>query len=754
MTLFQIQRTLFYASLPLFLLLLSACSNLQSAGTQVQEQQEEVIGDEVECEIQCGSSEVPIYGSGGNCPLECVFVHNEVDVLCGDTGGSIDDYTSCGYHCGQNIDSPVAICAEPPSNTCNCGPTANFIEGQGCVEDTACAEQQSQCDVEVTFKRFGNIWANHPTQPRVDYIFESATYELVANLGLREINEFQTMTQVELSWDEICPLTNFSYDIENQNYIDFSDSCVAGDCENSEYERNDTLWPDNNLGLDIVTVHQDGGPCNDTILNETHTLSVSQESRNRLAASSPEVSGELNVCFYDLEINFVSEDEQLCRDSFGSWVPDSCGFPCGVAPDAGCDETAEATCQCPFGADFINGEGCVQSNVCQDEFVLDCTNSGGTYDSADESYEYVCGSREFRGSSNQLNLSCDCGPTANFVEGQGCVEDTACLNSSNDIPNACFVNSPGWGVSCNTHDDCGEGIDCIDTGAPIFQDDLNGEGLLNCNTQYMCQNSRPIDFDLSREDNCEQGLMTRYWSSELLVHECVENYRSALCQVTGGVSVFSTDPINYICGEEAGPGPITTGTTCDCGPTANFIEGQGCVEDETCNVGNALCDITDDAREGSPCLLMEDCGPQVEGSEDNLICFISNGEMHQQDNDGVFINCGSSIGVCLSEFAYDWEQYWETSCLSDEGTLDIAVQNETLFGDERAVASMCDASPRQLDVGWCRITGGTFINEDTCPYLCGESVDCDILEPYSCDCGPTANFIEGQGCVEDVTCGN
>lgn len=51
----------------------------------------------------------------------------------------------------------------------------------------------------------------------------------------------------------------------------------------------------------------------------------------------------------------------------------------------------------------------------------------------------------------------------------------------------------------------------------------------------------------------------------------------------------------------------------------------------------------------------------------------------------------------------------------------------------------------------CEDTGGTW-DENACDhYVCGVPNACKAIIP-GCDCGPDANFVEGEGCVDDDAC--
>ncbi|MCR9162823.1 MAG: hypothetical protein ACE37F_13980 [Nannocystaceae bacterium] len=62
-------------------------------------------------------------------------------------------------------------------------------------------------------------------------------------------------------------------------------------------------------------------------------------------------------------------------------------------------------------------------------------------------------------------------------------------------------------------------------------------------------------------------------------------------------------------------------------------------------------------------------------------------------------------------------------------------------------SSTGEADPQQL----CEDTAGTWDEAACGDYVCGVPNDCEAIIP-GCDCGPDANFVEGEGCVVDDAC--
>ena len=73
----------------------------------------------------------------------------DAEQLCEDTGGTWDENACDHYACGV----PNACEAIIPG--CDCGPDANFVEGEGCVVDDACAtfncEDEIECQVGTEY---------------------------------------------------------------------------------------------------------------------------------------------------------------------------------------------------------------------------------------------------------------------------------------------------------------------------------------------------------------------------------------------------------------------------------------------------------------------------------------------------------------------------------------------------------------------------------------------------------------------------
>ena len=71
----------------------------------------------------------------------------------------------------------------------------------------------------------------------------------------------------------------------------------------------------------------------------------------------------------------------------------------------------------------------------------------------------------------------------------------------------------------------------------------------------------------------------------------------------------------------------------------------------------------------------------------------------------------------------------------DSGSTDSGDTGETGGSDQRL----------------CTGSGGTWDDGACGHYMCGVPNPCEALIP-GCDCGPTSNFVDGMGCVEDDEC--
>lgn len=168
----------------------------------------------------------------------------------------------------------------------------------------------------------------------------------------------------------------------------------------------------------------------------------------------------------------------------------------------------------------------------------------------------------------------------------------------------------------------------------------------------------------------------------------------ALCRGTGGD--WDDGACNhYICGEPRDCRALIPG--CDCGATANFRSGQGCVEDPACQR---------DSKEARLCAETE--GRWVPDSCGNFVC-------------GQFPDCDAVIPGCDCGHGRNF--------VSDVGCSYDATCEQSL----------------------CEGTGGTW-DEGSCGHwVCGEPPLCLAIIP-GCDCGVGRTYDDGSGCESDPGC--
>lgn len=161
---------------------------------------------------------------------------------------------------------------------------------------------------------------------------------------------------------------------------------------------------------------------------------------------------------YDLGcvIDASCDEGSLCRATGGNLIDTCnsiCGAPTGGSSDAGC----APGCYCGPYMTWDEALGCAPS--CGASVETQCVASGGTITTGCS--DYHCGVLGVpREPCDETSPMCDCGPTRNFVDGRGCVDDVTC--------------GLGLGVSCNPQlaPPCTDGLRCCY--------DFNGTGLFMC----------------------------------------------------------------------------------------------------------------------------------------------------------------------------------------------------------------------------------------------------------------------------------
>ncbi|MEM6292777.1 MAG: hypothetical protein AAGA54_16000 [Myxococcota bacterium] len=84
---------------------------------------------------------------------------------------------------------------------------------------------------------------------------------------------------------------------------------------------------------------------------------------------------------------------------------------------------------------------------------------------------------------------------------------------------------------------------------------------------------------------------------------------------------------------------------------------------------------------------------------------------------------------------------------SDGSSGDSGSTGSTGGSSESTAGDETGTDPQAL----CEATGGTWDPVACGDYVCGVPNPCEAIIP-GCDCGPDANFVDGEGCVDDPKC--
>jgi hypothetical protein len=356
-----------------------------------------------------------------------------------------------------------------------------------------------------------------------------------------------------------------------------------------------------------------------------------------------------------------------------------------------------------------------EPGVCQPIAERLCRRTGGEWD-VESCGDYHCGNAP---ECSAVIPGCDCGPNANYVEGEGCVPDRACM------------------------DECQEDRDCPD--------------------DFVCKRKA----DCPEDDRMMRPCYLEPWG-------VCEPGPATLCEESGGY----WDEVacgHYQCGNPNLCKALIPG--CDCGPEANFVEGEGCVPDRRCD--EASCDDDRDCPEGYDCVGSSVCPPDVvcvwEGepgvckpSEERL-CEDTGGYWdesacgHHPCGPGPYAICLAIIPGCdCGEEAVFVEgegcvkkRYCARLCLGDDECDEGELCGARLVCKEPRTQDLEGEGPLTCELmpvwgggaGVCRNeveelcdrTGG-FLDYATCFNLAG----CEI-EPV-CSCGPDRIYVDGKGC--------
>ncbi len=338
-----------------------------------------------------------------------------------------------------------------------------------------------------------------------------------------------------------------------------------------------------------------------------------------------------------LPFNELISSEQ-CNQTGGMWRPEfnsTNHFECGERVLM--DVAVAVPCNCGETANFVEGQGCVEDEICHeqsDEQIL-CEELGGRWDEL-SCGDYRCGVTP--PAACQIAGGCDCGPTANFVEGEGCVEDDTCI-----ITECMEILSAS---TCRARSDCRI--------VPVCDDPLIGENLGACGVDSTpCINA----------DNCDEP-------------GCSDEQ---LCEVSNGDWIASACG-HHTCGQQS-PASCATGG-CDCGATANFVEGEGCVEDRLCQQANSqisdacleyqsigpACDLNTECSGGRVCQDIETEVFYSTGSDESIACGVSSMCLTGEEYTSLLIR-RDSVNDCPLEEMYYFHFLGETGgfeCLGQE----------------------------------------------------------------------------------------
>jgi hypothetical protein len=470
------------------------------------------------------------------------------------------------------------------------------------------------------------------------------------------------------------------------------------------------------------------------------------------------------------------------HDGNGDGCPDWCmctmtgalvlpGEPCPCA-------TAIA---CPAGSKPVdtNGDGCDDTCLCDGAGCgacnsdLDCAT--GVACTVGLCVDGVCVTKN---DCCPPSLPCPIGMVPLDDHGDGCFEQCACANGTPpDATGSC---------GCNVAIGCGPGQIPVDT---------DGDGC-DDTCQTACQSACDCyTAGLKFQDPCPLACATcgNYWACEggacveqcgavpPEIAQCQPNAKAQLCHDTGGSwDMWACG--DYTCGFPNECAAIIPG--CNCGPGRTFVEGAGCQADPSCQVtclpfacptGQVGADLDGDGC-ADLCLCVDGSVPDPMGncgaSEDEVLCHSSGGTWHDFScgdywcgqppiclalipgcDCGPHANFTSGKG-CLADPACEGgcepitcptgTLPWDSN---GDGCDDLCLCPDGTFPD---AAGTCWGNSGEMML--CLDTGGAWDAFSCGHYQCGMPPLCDAIIP-GCDCGPTATFDAGKGCVPDPNCG-
>ncbi len=435
-------------------------------------------------------------------------------------------------------------------------------------------------------------------------------------------------------------------------------------------------------------------------------------------------------------------DGTACDDGDDCTAGDVCtdGQCAGEAvPGPGCGTICPAMeLACPDGAQPVDttGDGCEDGCECVSSSCVPCDGDPAcTVNDECIVGQCVLGVCEFHTDPTCCpELGCQPPLVATDTGGDACPDACLCPDGSEPTPGGtcagstkkslCEETGGTWDpTSCGDYD-CGEVPPCaaVIPGCDCGPD-ANFVPLQGCQPDPTCAPCAPLacDSDLAPfdtdGDGCEDTCLCPNGSQPIAGVCAGTSPKQAICENTGGTWV-PTACGDYVCGVPNDCTALDPG--CDCGPTKNYMPFLGCQPNSDCQ----------------PCQPIACAAPtqpvdtNFDGCADTCLC-----------PDG---SKPTDAGVCCDPPpSCAWDELPQDT--NDDGCADTCLcVDGSQPGPDGCTGSAAD---KQL----CKLTGGTWDPNACGDYICGQPQLCDALIP-GCDCGPDANFVDYQGCVEDPAC--